>query len=200
MKKIIACSIGQTSTERSVMFWGYQIPESKKSKFVPSPNLRGRSFSQVVEIEKENYQIIDYFIGQDIRDKINEVIKDFFEGEKGMFRINPGGASNEIIQDVKELVSVRKCRFEIEKFKSNDFIDDISRMYFHLNNLFKEGLIKIPDIPELESQLDKIEWIVEERKDKVVLPEENQEFVKALINFVWIGGTAWGFLDVGRKF
>ena len=72
-------------------------------------------------------------------------------------------------------------------------------MYFHLNKLFKEGLIKIPNIPELESQLDKIEWIVEDGKDKVVLPEENQEFVKALINFVWIGGTAWAFLDVRRK-
>ncbi|MBU0894576.1 MAG: hypothetical protein KKF48_02980 [Nanoarchaeota archaeon] len=199
MKKIIACSIGQTSTERSAMVWGYHIPETKRSKFVQSPNLRGRSFSQVVEIEKENYQIIDYFIGQDIKEKIKEVIKEFFGVEKGIFRINPGGASNEIIEEIRDFVTVHKCRFEIEKFKSNDFADDQSRIYFYLNKLFKEGLIKIPNIPELESQLDKIEWIVEEGKDKVVLPEENQEFVKALINFTWTGGFAFAFLDIRRK-
>jgi len=199
MKKMIACSIGQTSTERSAMVWGYKIPESRKSKLVPSPNLKGRSFSQVVEIEKENYKVLGYFIGQDIKDEIKKKIKEFFGEEKGMFNINPGGASNEIIQEIRESVTVQKCRFEIENFKSNDFADDQSRMYFYLNKLFKEGLIKIPDIPELESQLDKIEWIVENGKDKVVLPEENQEFVKALINFTWTGGFAFIFLDMGRR-
>jgi hypothetical protein len=199
MKKIIACSIGQTSTERSAMVWGYHIPETKKNKLVPSPNLRGRSCSQVVEIEKENYQIIDYFIGQNIKEKIKKVIKEFFGGEKGMFRINPGGASNEIIEEIRGLVTVHKCRFEIEKFKSNDYVDDQSRMYFYLNKLLREGLIKIPYIPELESQLDKIEYVVEDGKDKVILPEENQELVKALINFAWTSGFAWAFLDVRRK-
>ncbi len=180
-KKIISCDPADKGIDESVIYWGtqyenkYELEGYYSEPKSESMNLVGKIINiaerEVKEITGE-IRIDRIGIGTGPLSRLKEVIK-----EKNIKNIKVTGP-----------------HFGEKAMKDDHFINKKAENYFRLQSLFNDGLISIPKMSKLKSQLMAMRWELNSSgKKKIIDPDKSPDYADCLTFFIWRDKSEFAF-------
>jgi hypothetical protein len=173
--RIISCDPADKGLDESVMYWGtkkdnqFELLGYFSEPKTESMSLVGRVFNK-----------IKTFIGKRVIGRVN------------LDRIGIGAGP---LSRLKELirqhgfnnVKIMGCHFGETAIKPDHFKNKKAENYFRLRDLFSEGMISIPKIHKLRTQLVAMKWDLTSSAKKIIIDPKDYspDWADALNYFVW---------------
>jgi len=182
--KIVACDPAEKGKDETVIYWGI--------KYINQFQVIGK----YNEAKSDPMRVVG---------KCISIAEDFIEPEvNGKINIDRIGIGSGPLSRIKEVLREKKmtnviaygCHYGEKAMKSDIFQNKKAENWFSLADIMREGLIDIPVIKKLRTQLLSEKWErTSANKKKVVDPDDSPDWGDGLVYFVWRdkAGLLFGF-------
>ena len=173
--RIIACDPADKGLDETVIFWGIE----KDNKF----QLTG----YYSEPKSESMAIVGYIINK-VETFIGRKVSGLINLDKIGIGVGAHSRIKEVLQEKRyKNVKVVGCHYGEAAIKKDFYLNKKAENYFRLQALLNEGMLSIPELRKLKTQLIAMKWeYTSSNKKKIVDPDDySPDWADCLVYFVW---------------